>query len=134
MDIELTVYEGTLFQLTIDVDKWSYFELVDIVNELGYRKIYTIWYKDPTFEMHVLADDKGALDFADLCKVYLSVDIYTQYSMSPLGFYDGPFKEEELNHEDTINFEEKDLLSKLYEEIIRKDCEAPCDNVQDGKG
>ncbi|KAI5384394.1 hypothetical protein KIW84_071417 [Lathyrus oleraceus] len=36
--------------------------------ELGYREIDTVWYSDPTFGMHVLADDKGALDIEDLCK------------------------------------------------------------------
>lgn len=75
--LSLSVYEGgIIYKLKIDFDKWSYFEFVGIVKELSYRKINTIWYKDPTFWMNVLIDDKGALDIAKLCKVHLSVNIY----------------------------------------------------------
>lgn len=49
------------------------------MKELGYREIDTILYKDPTFGMDILSDDKGTLDIVDLCKVNLSADIYIQH-------------------------------------------------------
>lgn len=69
MDDELTVYERIFLELKCDIDKWSYLELVGIAKELGYREINIIWYKDPTFKMHILPDDKCALDIKDLFKV-----------------------------------------------------------------
>lgn len=49
------------------------------MKELSYREKDTIWYKDPSFGMGILSDDKCALDIADLCKVNLSADIYIQH-------------------------------------------------------
>lgn len=84
----LNVYEGgTMTKLKFDVDRWRYFELVGIMKELGYREINTILYKDPTFGMHVLSDDKGAFDIVDLCKLHFSVDIYIQYDVFESEFY-----------------------------------------------
>lgn len=50
--------------------------MVDTLKESGYKEIGRISYRDLIFWMNVLTDDKGALDIHDLCKVYLSVDIY----------------------------------------------------------
>lgn len=66
-------------------------------------EIDIIWYKNPTFVMNVLTDDKGALDVADLCKVHLSVDIYIQHDFFEPEFYEGTIEEEELNHEHILN-------------------------------
>lgn len=52
-------------------------------------EIDIIWYKNPTFVMNVLTDDKGALDVADLFKVHLSVDIYIQHDFFEPEFYEG---------------------------------------------
>lgn len=61
IDPELSAYEGGLVDdLKVDVDKWSHFKLVGVLKELGYRDFETIYYKDPTFGMNVLVDDKGA--------------------------------------------------------------------------
>lgn len=65
--------------------------MICIIKELGYREIDTVWYSDPTLGMHVLADDKGALDIEDLCKVHLSIYVYIQHSLSHK-FYDGPLE------------------------------------------
>lgn len=63
MDSEQNVYEGeTCDNFKIHVSKWNYFKLVDILKELGYSEVNTIYYKDSTFEMIVLIDDKDALD------------------------------------------------------------------------
>lgn len=44
--------------LKIDVDKWSYIELVGILKELGYSDIDPIYYKDPTFGIDILDGEK----------------------------------------------------------------------------
>lgn len=77
LENEPTVYKGgTVTEFKIDVDEWSYFELVGIMNELGYREIDMVWYNDPTSGKNFLSDDKGALDIIDICKEHLGVDIY----------------------------------------------------------
>lgn len=37
VDDELTKYECIILELKCDVDKWTYFELIDIIRDLGYR-------------------------------------------------------------------------------------------------
>lgn len=65
-----------------------------------------IWYRDPTFGMHVLIDDKGELDIADLCKMHLGVDVYEQDPLSQTKYYGDPIEREELNPDDIVNIEE----------------------------
>ena len=61
---------------------WSYFELIGILKILGYTEVYTVYYKDPTFGMNVLNDDKAALEVVDLYMVNLHVDFYIEHTMS----------------------------------------------------
>lgn len=80
--------------------------MVCIVKKLGCRKRDTIWYSDPIFGMHVLINDKGELDIADLCKMHLGVYVYEQDPLSQTKYYDDPIEGEELNPEDIVNLEE----------------------------
>lgn len=65
----------------------------------------------------------------------MSVDIYIQHDVSEPGFYEGPLKEEESNPKDIINIEEEeDWLAKLYEEVVRNDCDMHGGEVHDGEG
>ncbi|CAK8563951.1 unnamed protein product [Lathyrus sativus] len=58
-----SVYEnGVVDDLKVDVDRWSYFELVGVLKDLGYREFETIFYKDPQFGMNQLVDDNGVLE------------------------------------------------------------------------
>ncbi|CAL5210027.1 unnamed protein product [Lathyrus oleraceus] len=92
VDEEHTVYEGgEVADLKIDVDMWSYFELLGCFKDLLYNAIEKTCYRDPTFGMNVLVDDNGALDIAYLYRVHLSVDIYIQHTLSHPEYYDGPF-------------------------------------------
>lgn len=79
-----------------DVDKWSYFKVVGIIKDLGYKEAEIILYKDPIFGMFTLSDDKGDQIVVDLCKVNLSVYMYIQHSFSKPEYYDGLLKEK--NH------------------------------------
>lgn len=47
IDGELGAYEGgQVDSLKIDVDKWSFFDTVGVLNELGYMDFETIYYTD----------------------------------------------------------------------------------------
>lgn len=72
-------------------------KIVGICIELGYKEVGTIWYKDPTFSMHILNDDKGAHDIAILSKVHLSIEVFMQHPPSQLEFFDGPINEEAMD-------------------------------------
>lgn len=92
-------------------------------------EIDIIYYKEPTTDMNVLVDDKGALDIADLCRVYLSVGIYIQHTLYWSEYYEGPIDDvKDVNHEDILNIEEEDQIAKLYEQVIKGDSE-----LNDGK-
>lgn len=65
VDEEFSVYEGgEMANLKIKVDRWSYFELLGCFKELGYSSIEKIYYRDSTFGMNVMVDDKCALEIA----------------------------------------------------------------------
>ncbi|CAK8578982.1 unnamed protein product [Lathyrus sativus] len=69
---DFSVYEGGgVADLKIDIDRWSYFELLDCFKDLGYNVIEKIYYRDPTFEMNVLVDDKGVLEIVGLYRILL---------------------------------------------------------------
>ncbi|XP_058747066.1 uncharacterized protein LOC131620058 [Vicia villosa] len=58
IDCDLSVYEGGVVDtLKVDADKWSYFELVGVLKELGYRDFEKMYYNDPQFGMNALVDD-----------------------------------------------------------------------------
>lgn len=65
----------------------GFFELVGILKELDCCEIETMCYKDLTFGMNVLVDDKGALVNDNLCRVQLSVDIYIQHPLFEPEYY-----------------------------------------------
>src|SRR4051812_9019033 len=105
VDSDNTNYKGgETATLKIDVDTWSYFEFVDVLKDLGYRELKRIWYRDLTFGMTELVDDKGALDIADLYRVHLRVDIYIQHTVCEPEFCEYPIEE------DIVNEEEEELL------------------------
>lgn len=51
---------------------------VGIIKDLEYKEVGTILYKDPTFGMFILRDDKGAQDIVDLCTIHLSDHMYEE--------------------------------------------------------
>ena len=86
---DMSVYEGgEIVDLRVDVDKWSYFELIGYIKELGYADVENIYYRDPTAGMNMLVDYKGALEIADLYRVHLSVEVFIQYTLSKPDYAD----------------------------------------------
>src|SRR3954468_9842630 len=91
VDSEKTDYVGgKCIQLDVDVDRWSYFELVGVLKDLGYTKVATIYYKDPQLGMSALKDDKGANDVVDLFRVHLEVHIFIEHVLSQPEFIEEP--------------------------------------------
>lgn len=83
VDEDFSVYEGgEVDDLKIEVDSWSYFELLGCFKELGYTAMEKIYYRNPTFVMNVLVGDKGALEISYLYRVHLCVYIYFQHTLS----------------------------------------------------
>lgn len=70
--------------------------------------------------MNILNNDKSALVTVDLYRVNLSVNVYTQHTLSQYEYFEDPLtKEEDLNDEDIVNLEEANFISKLYDEVLR---------------
>ncbi|KAI5433734.1 hypothetical protein KIW84_020845 [Lathyrus oleraceus] len=113
-------YGGSVDEVKCDVDKWSYFEALRIVKELGYEESRTIIYKDPTISLFTLNDDKGAQDIVDLCKVHKNVHLYVQHPVSQPDYYDRPIEDETDNiAKVVVNVDEtEDVIGKLVEDVI----------------
>ncbi|WVZ22136.1 hypothetical protein V8G54_000680 [Vigna mungo] len=56
---------GDTSTLMIDTDRWSYFEILAILKEMGYRNVKELWYslghRVLEDRMELLSDDKGAM-------------------------------------------------------------------------
>ncbi|CAL5213458.1 unnamed protein product [Lathyrus oleraceus] len=118
IDEEFSVYKGgEVLVSEVEVDMWSYFKLLGCFKELGYSGIDKIYYRDPTFGMNMLVDDKGALEIVDLYRVHLSVNIDIQHSLSQPEYSDGPLNEIEVDHDDNVGGSEE-VLAAMYEKVI----------------
>lgn len=51
--------------MNFDLNKWSYLETLGILKDLGYKEVDTIRYKEPTFYLKMLNNDKGVEEFVD---------------------------------------------------------------------
>ncbi|CAK8564227.1 unnamed protein product [Lathyrus sativus] len=118
---DLRVYEGgKVDELKVDVNRWSYFELIGTLKDLGYMDFDKIYYNDSAFGMNSLNDDAGALKIFDIYRVHLGVDIQIQHKLDQPNYYDGPI-ETKLGNGDNVNEGPgvvEDVLSKLYEEAV----------------
>lgn len=85
--------------------------------ELGYSATEKIYFRDPTFGMNVLVDDKGVLEIVDLYRVHLNIDVYIQHTFSQPEYYDGPLDEIEVDHDDIVD-EIEQVLVAMYDEVV----------------
>ena len=86
---DMSVYEGgEIVDLRVDVDKWSYFELMGAIKELGYTYVENIYYMNLTARMNMLVDDKGELKITDLYRVHLSVEVFIQHTLTKTDYAD----------------------------------------------
>ncbi|WVZ17710.1 hypothetical protein V8G54_010692 [Vigna mungo] len=63
-------YGGQTSRLIIDPDRWSFFEIMAILKEMGYINVKALWYSlgGPVLEdrLELLSDDKGACHVVDI--------------------------------------------------------------------
>ncbi|CAK8537730.1 unnamed protein product [Lathyrus sativus] len=118
VDDEMSVYEGgQVAELKIDVDRWSYFELLGCFKDLRYNLIEKVYYRDPTFRMNLLVNDKCALEITYLYRVHLNVDIYIQHTLSQPDYYDGPVDEIVVEQNEIVD-ETEQVIAAMYEEAV----------------
>ncbi|WVZ04151.1 hypothetical protein V8G54_024957 [Vigna mungo] len=85
-DIEVVFHHGGKFMITgtfgyhggetstliIDLDRWSFFEIMTILKEMGYRNVKELWYSlgGPVLEdrLELLSDDKGACNLINISR------------------------------------------------------------------
>lgn len=80
--------------------------MVGIIKELRYKRVRIILYKDPTFGMFTLNDDKYAYDIANLCKVHLGLHMHVQLPLSQPEYFGGRIEDETINPNDVVIFDE----------------------------
>ncbi|KOM37979.1 hypothetical protein LR48_Vigan03g136100 [Vigna angularis] len=65
---------------SVDLDKWSYFQVVDAIKELGYIKVIDIFYSVENI-LHKLVDDKGAMNMVNVAKYFGGVNLFVVYGV-----------------------------------------------------
>ncbi|XP_058750266.1 uncharacterized protein LOC131623283 [Vicia villosa] len=73
--------QGEVSNWKCDADKWSYFEILGVVNEMGYPGVLEIWY-DFAGTLKALEDDYGAIEALNWSKTNGKVDIYIVHPIS----------------------------------------------------
>ncbi|KAG2399483.1 uncharacterized protein HKW66_Vig0080350 [Vigna angularis] len=67
-------------KVSVDPDKWSYFEVVDAIKELGYIKVIEIFYCVENI-LHKLVDDRGAMNMVNVAKYFGDVNLFVVHSV-----------------------------------------------------
>jgi len=70
-----------------DLDRWSYFEVVDIVKQIGYVAIKELWYVIGLGSLlgkrfHLLCNDTGAMDIVHIGKQWGQVHLFVIHTIS----------------------------------------------------
>ncbi|KOM25566.1 hypothetical protein LR48_Vigan118s001600 [Vigna angularis] len=78
---------GQTSTLKIDPDRWSYFEIMSILKEMGYINIKELWYSvggGTVLEgrLELLSDDKGACDLVNLAILNGQSHLYVVHMVS----------------------------------------------------
>ncbi|KAG2407839.1 uncharacterized protein HKW66_Vig0026610 [Vigna angularis] len=71
---------GEMTYWRVDPDKWSYFEVVDAIKELGYIKVTNIFYCVQNI-LHKLVDDRGAMNMVNVAKYFGEVRLFVVHGM-----------------------------------------------------
>ncbi|BAT93440.1 hypothetical protein VIGAN_07240200, partial [Vigna angularis var. angularis] len=72
---------GETTTIKIDPDRWSYFEILSILKEMGYRNVKDLWYslgRGPVLEdcLEPLLDDKGACHLINIAMLNGEAHLY----------------------------------------------------------
>ncbi|WVZ25271.1 hypothetical protein V8G54_003815 [Vigna mungo] len=89
---------GDTSNLIIDLDRWSYFEILAILKEMGYRNVKEMWYSlgGSVLEdrLDLLSDDKGACEVVNIAQLNGQAHLFVVHMVSDLVYihmleYDG---------------------------------------------
>ena len=84
-------------------NRWSYFEVINAIKEIGYVNIKGMWYVVERI-FHLLPDDNGAINMVNGSRRYDEVHLFVVHGMDEAETVDGVDEEEVGNnvHEDKI--------------------------------
>ena len=80
-------YIGDTSTWSCDPNRWSYFEIVDIVKQIGYMDIKELWYAIGlgsflSKKFHLLCDDIGAMDMVHIGKRWGQIHLFVVHTIS----------------------------------------------------
>ncbi|PNX81916.1 hypothetical protein L195_g037941, partial [Trifolium pratense] len=78
-------YMGSVTEKECDSDVWGYFEIVDLINKLGYIEICEIWY-DFADQLKPLDNDFTAIEVANWARTNGKVDVYVVHPITQPDF------------------------------------------------
>ncbi|WVY95879.1 hypothetical protein V8G54_028030 [Vigna mungo] len=79
-DIPFQYVGGEMTYWSVDLDKWSYFEVVDVIKELRYIKVTNIFYCVENI-LHKLVDDRGAMNMVNVAKYFGEVHLFVVHGV-----------------------------------------------------
>ncbi|KOM50075.1 hypothetical protein LR48_Vigan08g090200 [Vigna angularis] len=79
-DFSFEYVGGEMTYWSVDLDKWSYFEVVDAIKELGYIKVTDIFYCVENI-LHKLVDDRGAMNMVNVAKYFGEVHLFVVHGV-----------------------------------------------------
>ena len=82
-----------------DPDRWSYFEVLNAVKEIGYVNIKGMWYAVQKM-FHLLSDDNGAINMVNVARRYGEVHLFVVHGVDEAEIVYGVDEEEVGNNVD----------------------------------
>ncbi|WVZ03970.1 hypothetical protein V8G54_024776 [Vigna mungo] len=77
---------GNTSTLMIDIDRWSYFEMLAILKEMGYRNVKEMWYsmggRVLEDRIELITDDKGAMHVVNIALLNGKAHVFVVHKVS----------------------------------------------------
>ncbi|WVY97876.1 hypothetical protein V8G54_030027 [Vigna mungo] len=77
---------GETSNLMIDIDRWSYFEMLAILKEMGYRNVKELWYslggRVLEDRIELITDDKGAMHVVNIALLNGKAHVFVVHKVS----------------------------------------------------
>jgi hypothetical protein len=122
-------YVGTECTFECDPERWSYWEVIGILEDKGVKKadIIDMWFNDPEeelgFGLKRLTDDRGTSEMSEIAKVHGKVHLYVDNGPDyVIGF--GKFQEEVVDNE---------VIGEMFGEGNDDNCTQDSDRFEDSE-
>ncbi|KOM28926.1 hypothetical protein LR48_Vigan618s000800 [Vigna angularis] len=79
-DIPFEYVDGEVTYWSVDPHKWSYFEVVDSIKELGYIKVSELYYCIENI-LHKFYDDRDAMNMVNVAKFFGEVHLFVVHGV-----------------------------------------------------